>query len=148
MRTLVILTAILLSVYTADAGTGNYKKSTLKSLNKMTLTEIYLDQVSQIFVNAPYAAFTLFGRDSSNYDAVIINSKLPIPSTEYFNNKRTAVTVESVKYADITKQGMVELIPYADKKDIIESIMYLQKVNDAIKTQMKKSKFFMQKLMY
>lgn len=133
MKKLVVLAIITLVSVNLHA--QGYKRSALKSMNKTTLTEIYLDNVIRLYINLPYTAFTLYGKDSSNYDAVAMNIKMDIPTSEYFNGKRTVTLSQSVQCGDVVKMHFYEILPYADKSDLIESILYLQKVNNDIKPQ-------------
>ena len=117
-------------------------------MNKTTLTEIYLNQVTQLCMNLPYTPFTLFGKDSSNFETTSINVKMDIPQSEYFQNKRTITDSQSVVYGDVIKKEFYEIIPYSDKSDIISSILYLQKVNQSIKSQKKISRLSLNRLVY
>lgn len=148
MKKLLTTIVTVLTVITVNAKDGSYKKSDLKRMNKTTLTEIYLNQVAQLCMNAPYAPFTIFGKDSSNYEPTTVNVKMDIPASDYLQNKRSNTTTQSVQYGDVVKKEFYEIIPYSDKRDIITSILYLQKVNENIKAQSKKSKLSLKRLVY
>ena len=148
MKTLLTFIVTVLTVITVNAENGSYKKSNLKRMNKTTLTEIYLNQVAQLCMNAPYAPFTIFGKDSSNYEPTITNTKMDIPTSDYLQNKCTLTISQSVQYGDVIKKEFYEVLPYSDKRDIITGILYLQKVNEDIKSQKKTSRFFIKRLIY
>lgn len=143
--TFILLTIMFIG---ANAEPRAYNRSSLKKMTKTTLTEIFINQVSQLSINLPYVPFTLFGKDSSNFEATSVNVKLDIPNSEYFENKRTTTITESVHYGDVVKKEFYEIIPYADKQDIINSILYLQKVNNDVKTQKKMSRLSLNKILY
>lgn len=148
MKKFLTLIITVLTAITVNAQTTIYKKSVLKKMSKMTLTEIYLNEVNTLIVNLPYTPFTLFGSGVTDTDATNINSKLDVPVSEYFESKRAATTVGSTTYSTLVRSEIQEIIPYCDKKDIVTSILYLQKVNNDIKAQKKGSKFFFKKLLY
>lgn len=148
MKKLIILIITLLTVITVNAQTTVYKKSELKKMSKTTLTEIYLNEVTKLFVNLPYTPFTIFGNGMTDVDSTTINSKLDVPVSEYFESKRAATIVGGTTYSILVRSEIQEVIPYCDKKDIVTSIIYLQKVNNNIKVQQKGSKFFFKKLLY
>lgn len=143
--TLIIASALTI---TSNAQTTVYKKSVLKNMSKMTLTEIYLNEVNTLIVNLPYTPFTLFGNSITDVDSTITNSKLDVPVSEYFESKRAATVVGSTTYSTLVRSEIQEIIPYCDKKDIVTSILYLQKVNNDIKVGKKGNKFFLDKLIY
>jgi hypothetical protein len=148
MKQLLTLIVVLFAVVTVNATERAYKKVDLKQMNKTTLTEIYLNQVTQLCMNLPYTPFTLFGKDSSNFETTSINVKMDIPQSDYFQNKRTVTDSQSVAYGDVIKKEFYEIIPYSDKSDIISSILYLQKVNQSIKSQKKISRLSLNRLVY
>lgn len=147
MRKLVLFIAVLL--VTINVSAQDYKRAALKTMGKTTLTEIYLNNVSRLCVNLPYAPFTLYGRDSCDHEATCINLRMDIPHSEYFNSKRITTTNQSIQYGDVIRMHFYEILPYADKNDLIEAILYLQKVNNDIKPQKKSKRLYnLNKLMY
>lgn len=56
-----------------------------------------------------------------------------MPQSRYLNRKRKSVANVSELYGDMMKEKLYEVIPYADKKEIIKSILFLQTINQTIK---------------
>lgn len=148
MKKLFTLVIAMIIVVTTNAQSTVYKKSDLKKMSKMTLTEVYLNEVTKLLVNAPYTSFTLFGNAVTDTDSTNVNSKLDVPASEYFESKRSNTFIASNVYNDLVRKEILEIIPYCDKADIITSIVYLQKVNNNIKVQVKGKKFLIQRLAY
>lgn len=148
MKKLFTLVITMIIVVTTNAQSTVYKKSDLKKMSKMTLTEVYLNEVTKLLVNAPYTSFTLFGNAVTDTDSTNVNSKLDVPASEYFESKRSNTFIASNVYNDLVRKEILEIIPYCDKADIITSIVYLQKVNNNIKVQVKGKKFVIQRLAY
>lgn len=117
-------------MFVAKSQTVTYTDSSLNLMNKMSLTEIYLNQVNQLGMSLPYSPFTLYGKDT-------INSELDIPTSKYLGKKRESITKESTSYGELMHEQLYEIIPYSDKKDIIQSILFLQEINRNIKNQTK-----------
>ena len=148
MKKLITLTIAVLFAINLN-GTPNsdyYKRVDLKKMNKITLTEIYLNQLNKLFLNLPYTPFTLFGNEAQGDGSV--NSRLDVPSTEYFETKRNSTITGSNSFGDLVKKENLEIIPYCDKKEIIRSIMYLQKVNENIRNEEENKSFFLKRMIY
>lgn len=148
MKNLLTLIIVMMTVIMTNGEPRQYNRSSLKQMTKTTLTEIYLNQVSQLSVNLPCTPFTLFGKDTTNYESTSVNIKLDIPNSEYLETKRNNTITESIHYGDVVRKEFYEIIPYADKQDIINSILYLQKVNNDVKTQKKMSRLSLNKILY
>ena len=146
MKKLSIFILATMLAINVNAQSALYKKSDLKRMSKITLTEVYLNEVTKLFVNLPYTPFTLFGSNTADTNATTINSKLDVPVSDYFESKRNATIVGSATYSVLVRSELQEVIPYCDKKDIIASILYLQKVNLNVKSQKKAN--IIQKLIY
>jgi len=100
--------------------------SSLNTMTKMQLANLYLDQVTQLAFSVPYTPFTIGITDT-------INGDLDIPVSKYIKNKREEVLNTSKQYGDIMKEQLYEIIPYSDKKDMIRAILFLQEINSNIK---------------
>lgn len=103
-----------------------YSDSSLNSMSKMQLTNLYLDEVIKLAFNSPYAPFTIGVTDSTKGD-------LDIPVSKYIAKKREAVMDMSKAYGDTMKDKLYEIVPYSDKNDIIRAILFLQEINRNIK---------------
>lgn len=130
MKKIFLLSVALTGMFSVKGQTIAHTDSSLNLMNKMTLTEIYLTQINQLGMSLPYSPFTLNGRDS-------INSELDIPTSKYLGRKRESISKESTIYGELMKEQLYEIVPYSDKKDIIESILFLQEINRTIKSQTK-----------
>lgn len=130
MKKIFLLSVALTGMFSVKGQTIAHTDSSLNLMNKMTLTEIYLTQINQLGMSLPYSPFTLNGRDS-------INSELDIPTSKYLGRKRESISKESTNYGELMKEQLYEIVPYSDKKDIIESILFLQEINRTIKSQTK-----------
>lgn len=96
--------------------------SSLTTLSKGELVRIYMDQVNQIIEKAPYSVWGLMEQDKP----------LDVPNSKYILRKRKGVEHDASNYADTNTDLMYEVVYYADKKDLVKSILYLQKVNSDI----------------
>ena len=100
--------------------------SSLQTMSKMQLTNLYLDEVTKLAFNSPYAPFTIGVADS-------VKGDLDIPVSRYIAKKREAVLETSKAYGDTMKDKLYEIVPYSDKQDIIRAILFLQEINTNIK---------------
>jgi hypothetical protein len=105
--------------------------SSLNTMTKMQLTNVYLDQVVQLAFSTPYTPFTIGVTDS-------IKGDLDIPVSRYIRKKREEILDMSTKYGETMKEQLYELVPYSDKKDMIHAILFLQEVNGNIKNNVSK----------
>ena len=89
----------------------------------MQLTKIYLEQVQQLALAAPFASFTM-----SDTTGVI-----DMPTSKYLKNKREAVSKVTAQYNKVVNVQLYEVVPYADKNQIIQAILFLENINAIIK---------------
>lgn len=106
--------------------TVQYSDSSLNSMTKLQLTNLYLDEVTKLAFNSPYTPFTIGVTDT-------IHGDLDIPVSKYISKKRDAILDMSKAYGDTMKEKLYEIVPYSDKKDIIRAIIFLQEINNNIK---------------
>lgn len=85
---------------------------TFYQMNKVQLAQIYLQEVNRVTKKMPTIAF-----DSAMAD---------IPKSKYLGAKFKAVNEKIATYNKTLLEEYVEIIPYADKKNLIEAIMYLK----------------------
>ena len=94
-----------------------------EQMSKMQLTKIYLEQVQQLALAAPFASFTM-----SDTTKVI-----DMPTSKYLKNKREAVSKITAQYNKVVNVQLYEVVPYADKTQIIQAILFLENINAVIK---------------
>jgi hypothetical protein len=94
-----------------------------EQMSKMQLTKIYLEQVQKLALAAPYSSFTM-----SDTTGVI-----DMPTSKYLKNKRDAVTKITANFNKTINVELYEVIPYADKQQIIEAILFLENINSVMK---------------
>lgn len=81
---------------------------------KIQLTEIYLQEVQRVTTLLKTDAFVSMNDD--------------VPSNKYTIGKNKKVENSVKKYNEVMAKEYRDLIPYADKVNIIQSIMYLREV--------------------
>ena len=86
----------------------------LESYNKIKLTEIYLNEVIRVTNILPICAF----------DTVSNN----VPKSDYTDNKFKRTEKKVNRFTDVLMREYREIIPYADKKELIRSIIYLKSI--------------------
>lgn len=87
----------------------------LYQMNKVQLSKIYLDEVAKITPSLPVMPF-----DSSLAD---------IPKSKYLSAKFKTVAEKINSYNKTLLEQYAEIIPYADKKDLIRAIVYLRSIS-------------------
>lgn len=92
-------------------------------MSKMQLTKIYLDQVQKLALSLPYTSFT----------STDTTGNIDMPSSKYLASKRESVAKVTEKYNSIISEKMYEIVPYADKSQIINAILFLENINGVIK---------------
>jgi len=107
-----------------------YDEATLSTMNKLQLSKIYLDKLSEVSKLLPMMAFTLkVEGEPDTYDGVI-----EIPNTKQNKTALDRVTLENNNNADVSRDNLKVLIPYADKNKIIESIIRFEVIIDMMKS--------------
>lgn len=106
--------------YSQDT-TSTYTREQLESTGKLSLTTIYLNQVSDLVEMLPNVVFTSY------------NLKNDVPSNRYVNSRREKVTKGTAQYNEEFIKNYRDIVPYADKKDLINGILYLQSVLNKLK---------------
>ncbi len=100
-------------------GGGHYTVGELDKLGKLELTRIYVDQVNKLTLLLPYVPFNQKG------DAVSL-SDMGIPSTKDNNGAIKSLDNSGGSHNETMDETLNNIIPYADKADIIKSILFLQ----------------------
>lgn len=104
---LIILIIVSVSVKAQDT-------IALYQMNKVQLATIYLQESNRVVKKIPLSTF-----DTTMAD---------VPKSKYLNKKFNRVAKKVESYNKTVLQDLAEIIPYADKKDLIEAILYLRKL--------------------
>jgi hypothetical protein len=86
----------------------------LYQMSKVQLAQIYLSEVNRVAKKMPTIAF-----DSSMAD---------VPKSKYLAAKFKKVAIKITDYQKTLLVEYAEIVPYADKKDLIEAIIYLREL--------------------
>lgn len=124
MKKLLVLVALLVTTKVATAQV-EYTEPALMQLSKMKLTTMYLDELNRLAFVAPYAPFS--------YGAVDSAGVIDMPVNKYTQHRKNAVQKMSEAYSIAMKERLYGLVPYADKRDIVRSILFLHLVNGNLK---------------
>jgi hypothetical protein len=92
-------------------------------MSKMQLTKIYLEQVQQLALAMPYSSFTM--TDTTGV--------IDMPFSKYLEKKRAAVAKITEDFNKTINLKLYEIVPYADKVQIIQAIQFLENINGVIK---------------
>ena len=103
----------------------NYSVGELDKLGKLELTRIYVDQVNKLTLLLPYVPFNQKG------DAISL-SGMGIPNTKDNNDAIKSLDNSGGNHNETLNETLNNIIPYADKADIIQSILFLQGFLDKI----------------
>lgn len=98
----------------ADSTVVNYTREELTKMTKNQLTSIYLGEIIEMLAYAPEAALHLGD----------------VPDNKYIRGKFEKINKSTGNHAVVLKESYKDIIPYADKAQIIEGILYLQGVNN------------------
>ncbi|HHG83183.1 MAG TPA: hypothetical protein ENJ82_00410 [Bacteroidetes bacterium] len=129
MKKAFFLIAIVLGLgLNAAAQNDTSPHHTLGSLDqygKLELTAIYVDMVHKINMLIPYVPFNQKG------DAVSL-AGMGIPSSKDNNGFIKKLDASGGSHNEALDETLRNIIPYADKEDIIKSILFLQNVVEKI----------------
>lgn len=107
-----------------------YNYDTLNTMNKLSLSKIYLEKLSEVTKLLPIMAFTIKTEgELDTYDGV-----LEVPETPDTRKALDRVTIECENSANTSRDNLKVIIPYADKAKIIESILRFEGIIDMMKT--------------
>jgi hypothetical protein len=97
-----------------DTTVVNYTKEELQKMTKTQLTSIYMGEITEMLAYAPEAAL----------------QPGDMPDNEHLAKELKKINKSVVSNAVVLKQNYKDIIPYADKYQIIDAILYLQGVNN------------------
>jgi len=118
MKKILLVLGILMA-NNATAQIVLHTDSSLNSINKGQLVDIYIEQVNQLIEKLPYSVWGLNAEDKA----------LDIPKSKYMNSKRKGVANDASKYIKTNDALMYEVVYYADKQRLVNAVLYLQKLN-------------------
>lgn len=98
----------------ADTTVVNYTKEELSKMTKTQLTSIYLGEITELLAYAPESPL----------------QPGDMPDNEHLAKELKKINKSVISNAVVLKQNYKDIIPYADKQQIIEGILYLQGVNN------------------
>jgi len=116
---------LVLAVCTAsvvNAQNVAHTDSSLNTLSKGQLVDIYIQQVNQLIEKVPYTVWGLMAQDT----------KLDVPKSKYINRKRKGLAHDASNYVDTNSDLMYEVVYYADKPALVNAVLYLQMLNTNI----------------
>lgn len=119
-----LLTLFLIGLTPLMAQTGegkNYTVGELETLGKLELTKIYIGYVQKLNLLLPYVPFNQKG------EAVSL-SNMGIPNTKDNNEDIKRLDSSSGSHNEALNLTLTNILPYADKENIIEGILFLQKM--------------------
>ena len=86
----------------------------LYQMNKVQLASIYLTEVNRVVKSIPVVTF-----DSGMVD---------VPKSKYLSKKFKDVATKVKSYQNSLLEDYMEIIPYADKVELINAIIYLKEL--------------------
>lgn len=112
----VLMIATLLIAFSVKGFSQTEPQDTiaLYQMNKVQLATIYLIEANRVVKKMPTIAF----------DSAMAN----IPKSKYLNAKFKCVARKVASYQNSLLKEYAEIIPYADKKDLILAILYLERL--------------------
>jgi hypothetical protein len=108
MKKLFVIAMLVMAIHKTQA----QDTITFYQMNKVQLAQIYLTEVNRVTKKMPTIAF-----DSTMAD---------IPKSKYLGAKFRKVTIKMASYQEKLFAEYAEIIPYADKRDLINAIIYLR----------------------
>jgi len=121
MKKIKVLLAMMLVSAVCYSQDSLYTKEQLESTGKLSLTTIYLNQVNELVKMLPNVVFTSY------------NLKNDVPSNRYVNSRRERVAKGTEQYNEEFMRNYKDIVPYADKKDLVDGILYMQGVLNKIR---------------
>lgn len=108
MKKLLVIAMLVLAINKTQA----QDEIALYQMSKVQLAQLYLTEANRVTKKLPTIAF-----DSSMAD---------IPKSKYLAAKFKKTATKIADYQKTLLAEYAEIIPYADKKNLVEAIMYLR----------------------
>jgi len=115
------LLLLLLLSNVAYAQDSLYTQEQLTATGKLSLTTIYLNQCNQLVTLLPKVVFNDY------------NFKNDIPVNKFVTKRRENVNDATVKFNAYYSENYRDITPYADKKELVDGILYLQGIIEKLK---------------
>ena len=115
------LLLLLLLSNVAYAQDSLYTKEQLTATGKLSLTTIYLNQCNQLVTLLPKVVFNDY------------NFKNDIPVNKFVTKRRENVNDATVKFNAYYSENYRDITPNADKKELVDGILYLQGIIEKLK---------------
>lgn len=113
MKKLFIIASCLIATAT-QAQQAESDSTMLGRMTKVQLADVYLKEVQRVVEATTYVTFDSIPAD--------------VPNSKYTQAKFIKVKKKMDAYNQIIIKELMEIIPYSDKKDILESILYLKQL--------------------
>lgn len=111
---------------------AHYTLGDLEVLDKIELTKIYVAKLNKLSRISPYIPFGELEPKTPK--------ELRIPATSINEKAMESYDKTIAAYNQDSDAALSNLIPYADKKDIMDSIMFMQEMIDKIQSMGEKIK--------
>lgn len=115
------LLVLLLLSNAAIAQDSLYTKEQLTATGKLSLTTIYLNQCNELVRLLPQVVFNEY------------NFKNDIPNNKFVTKRRENVNEATVQFNAYYFENYRDITPYADKKELVDGILYLQSIIEKLK---------------
>ena len=103
---------------TSNASTQNYSIGDLEKFNKMELTDIYIAKLKRLNNIITYIPFAKLEPKTPN--------DIKIPAMKTNEKSMDSLSKSRADYNDVLEESLTPVTPYADKRAIVESIVFLQ----------------------
>lgn len=90
-----------------------YTKENLTKMGKLSLTDLYIDQIEKVIRLAPNAVFT---------------TSDDIPDNRYTRRRWRRINSAMYLNTKVISNNYKDIIPFADKNAIIDNIIYMQSI--------------------
>ncbi len=107
-----------------NSATINYAIGDLEKMNKLELTQIYIAKLKRLNNIIVYLPFAKLEPQSPN--------DLKIPATTYNEKAMGNIQKALTSYNSVIEGSLTTINPYADKRYIIESIIFVQDIINKI----------------
>lgn len=106
---------LISSVTLAQVPAEENRLNELSKMGKINLANIYLANLESLFINAP------------NFP--LVDSGENVPDNKYLGKRWKSINRSNFLHLNVLHNNYQDLLPYANKQDLINAIMYLEQVN-------------------